>query len=1049
MKKILLSSLLALSCIFSINSHTHQEDALETKASPEISSIEACKSDLPDWENPEIIGLNKLPYHSTLDLPSIANPEMISLDGVWKFKWSKDPWSRPEGFERIDFDDNDWDEIVVPGNWQTQNFGKPIYTNIPYPFQRGQPRVTLEPPRDWFAFDNRNPVGSYITKFEVTPDMLSKNLILHFGGVESAMYVWVNGSKVGYSQNSMSPAEFDISEFVKPGDNKLAVEVYRWSDGSYLEDQDMWRLSGIFRPVELWVRPQTYISDYKVLAQPSENFSQAKIGVEVSICNNPESEVENELLKVTIQGENTLGKPVEVLLDKKVDVDSLTKVELSAIIDNPILWSSENPYLYKGQLQLVDGSGNIMEDFNFNLGIKRVEAIGEVLYINGKPVKLKGVNRHDHHPRTGRYVDYETLQRDVVLMKQANINFLRTSHYPDMPFLYELCDRYGIYVMDEANQESHGYDIENTIIGDNPVWRAAHVDRAVSLVERDKNHPSIIFWSLGNEGGAGDNIKAMFDTIRNLDNTRLIYYDSDKRYSDIYDEAYMHPDSLRVYAQRVSDRPFMMREYAHAMGNSVGNLKEYWDIIYSDPSIAGAAIWDWVDQGLAKPIDNGPLRYSSDLSLSDDEFWAYGGDFGDRPNDSNFMINGLLAPDRSPHPHYYEVKHVYQPVEFVLDGKEIELINRNYFTPLSEYEYTYKLLLDGMPIETGKLEINGERLQIPEFEDLKGEVFINIDARLKKDELWAQKGFSVATGQFLLKDEQEKKSHSNSFRPSIEKIDNGYIVTSGESVFHFNGSGILESWKFNGDELLYSGLQPYFWKPENDNQNWMSGYSDKLGFWIHETDNPMVKDTRIMAKDNVASLCYEMFFPVGVKYNLVYSFPEENEIEVTADYQQLNDSIPDLPKYGMRMRLPIQFQNIRYYGRGPLENYPDRKYSQNIGIYESELKDYQVEYVKPQDNGNRGDVRWFDLSSPEVSLKIEGKEPLNIRAWDYGEENLGIAHKHEMERGKFVNLNIDKNIHGVGGINSFGAWTLDKYTIKGTEPHSYSFLLRVSKNQKD
>ena len=1005
------------------------------------SYAQIAKSEVPDWENPEIISINKLPYHATLELPSKKHPEMISLDGEWLFKWSKNPETRPKDFYLQDYKTIGWDTISVPGNWQTQNYGKPIYTNIPYPFQRDQPKVTSEPPHDWFAFENRNPVGSYITFFSVTPEMMIKDFILHFGGVESAFYLWVNGKKVGYSQNSMSPAEFNITEYVKEGKNKIAVEVYRWSDGSYLEDQDMWRLSGIFRPVELWVRPKNRIEDYTVIAEPNEDLSSATVRVKVKPNINKEDA--GNKIQIKINGNDKKGNPIDIVLYELVSPDNKEEYILETTIENPQLWSAEKPYLYTGEIAVIRNDGKYIESFDFNIGIKKVETIGEVLYINGQPVKLRGVNRHDHHPRTGRYVDNNTLEKDVKLMKQANINFLRTSHYPDMPYLYELCDRYGIYVMDEANQESHGYDIENSIIGDNPLWRKAHIDRAVSLVERDKNHPSIIFWSLGNEGGAGANFKAMYDTIVALDSTRLPYCDSDKQYSAIYDEAYMHPDSLRVYAQRISDKPFMMREYAHAMGNSVGGIHEYWDIIYADPSIAGAAIWDWVDQGLAKPIDGGPLRYSSKLDLDIDEYWAYGGDFGDKPNDANFMINGLLAPDRTPHPHYYEVKHVYQPISFFSDGESINLVNRNNFTDLDEYDYTYSILKEGKEIESGILEIKEGYLKLPDYPELSGEMFLNVEARLKEDKIWADKGFIVAYDQFLI-NEREIQDNKNNFIPSIKSKKKVYTINSGESLIKINEKGDIESWVYKGRELFFSPLEPYFWKPENDNQNWMSGYNRKLGLWQSVIQNRELKGVEKIYEKGCEGIQYDFLLSIGAELNITYLFPDNNEIKVSLNYRPLTDTIPNIPKFGMRVRLPNEFQAIKYYGRGPLENYPDRKYNQRIGIYETDVLNYQTDYVKPQDNGNRTDIRWFEISSPTLTLKIEGKSPLNIRAWDYGEEDLdGARHKYEMNTGKFVNLNIDGEIHGVGGINSFGAWTLDKYCIDGNEPHSFSFSIKA------
>ncbi|MBR4842369.1 MAG: beta-galactosidase, partial [Bacteroidaceae bacterium] len=580
-----------------------------------------------DWENPAVLGINKLPYHATLQMPSKWKEcrEIVSLDGQWQFHWSRNPEERPALFFLEDYDVSGWDRITVPGNWQMQGFGTPIYTNMSYPFQRNRPSVTDEPPVYWTAYSNRNPVGSYVTFVEVTDDMLGKNLILHFGGVHSAFYVWVNGQKVGYSQNSMSPAEFDVTEYMHVGKNRLAVEVYRWSDGSYLEDQDMWRLSGIFREVQLWVRPLVHISDYRVTAVPNDDFSKAQVTADVALCNTGRQKSRNLKAVLTLDGKTVEGRM------KSLAAGDTALIRLEYVIDKPLLWSAEKPNLYPFSVELVDRQGRVVEHFDYHLGVKRVECVGEVFKINGKNVKLRGVNRHDHHPVTGRYVDDATYEQDLRLMKQANINFLRTSHYPDREYLYELCDRWGIYVMDEANQESHGYGYANRVMGEDTAWRDAHVDRAVSLVQRDKNHPSIIIWSLGNEGGIGPNIQAMYDAVVSLDSTRLPFYDCHPRYSALHDFGHPTPDVLRAEAEKETEKPLIAREYAHAMGNSMGNLQEYWDVIYADSSICGAAVWDWVDQGISKK-ENGI------------EYWAYGGDFGDQPNDGAFCINGLIAP---------------------------------------------------------------------------------------------------------------------------------------------------------------------------------------------------------------------------------------------------------------------------------------------------------------------------------------------------------------------------------------------------------------------
>ena len=969
-----------------------------------------------DWENPAVLGINKLPYHATLQLPSKWKEcqEIVSLDGQWLFHWSPKPENRPVDFYREDYDVSGWDKIAVPGNWQTQGYGTPIYININYPFVRNRPSVTTEPPKDWTAYENRNPVGSYVTFVDVTKEMLSKNLILHFGGVHSAMYLWINGQRVGYSQNSMSPAEFDVTRYMRAGKNKIAVEVYRWCDGSYLEDQDMWRLSGIFREVQLWVRPLVHIADYRVTAIPNADYSDFTVNAKVSICNTGKKTAKNLLVQLQMECPELYGVNINPhhrnitnhRITKLPAGDTIT-VELTYHYDTPPrLWTAEKPWLYPFTLQLLgmkDSKND--EEFAYHFGVKRVECVGEVFKINGKNVKLRGVNRHDHHPRTGRYVDDATYEEDIRLMKQANINFLRTSHYPDREYLYELCDRWGIYVMDEANQESHGYGYANHEMGEDSEWKDAHVDRAESLVKRDYNHPCVILWSLGNEGGVGPNIQAMYDTVVALDSTRLPFYDCHPRYSALHDFGYPTPDVLKAEAEKETEKPLIAREYAHAMGNSMGNFQEYWDVIYADSSIAGAAIWDWVDQGLdIGLLDNLRLNNSihaqsnSQIVNSPIVKYLYGGDFGDQPNDGNFNINGLLAPDRKPHPHYYEVQYVYQPITFKRDGDgTIRIINRDCFTDPGEYDITCDTVSYG-----------SERL-------------LNVYARLKEDKPWAEKGFVVARGQFVL------QPYEYPFLPAkksgVKAEVNSQIVNSpivNSPIVNIIGN-TLSSWKVDGREVLQGPLEPYFWKPENDNQR-AAHFAERTAAWKE------VKD-------------------VTVNYTII----DDHTILVEMDYQPTATDRPIIPKVGMRMRLPADYTQIRYYGRGPWENYPDRKRSAFLGVYEMPLSEYETEYIRPQDNGNRCDIRWFEISQPSASvasaaggtLRIEGLQPLCIRAWDYGEEDLDAAPRHpqDIQRGRYVNLNIDLNIHGVGGVDTWGQRTLPQYTIDGNQPCHYAFIL--------
>ena len=1010
---------------------------------------------LPDWENPAVIGINKLPYHATLGNPSShrSSPEITYLDGTWKFRWSPDPESRPVDFYQAGFDVSGWDDIHVPCDWEMQGYGTPIYTNSRYPFRRQPPVVTGTPDRSWTAYESRNPVGSYVTVFNAS-DIPAHNWILEFEAVSSAFYVWVNGQKVGYSQNSMSPAEFDISRYLKEGENLLAVEVYRWCDGSYIEDQDFWRLSGIFRSVKLWKRPLQHISDYRISLIPSADFGSAAINVDVQLANTSRKKSDEMSVRVFLKGNNTDGKEVNRILSdvsKFIKAGDTVSLNMTGILEHPLVWSAEKPNLYECLIELLDAKGNLVESFVQNTGVRRIEKRGEVMYINDKPVKLRGVNRHDHHPRTGHYVDPETTELDIKLMKQANINMLRTSHYPDSPILYELCDRYGLYVMDEACQESHGFGLRNRQMGNDPQWMKSHVDRAESLVKRDINHPSILFWSLGNEGGAGMNMRAMRAKVEELDTTRLVFCDTDLSVSDLYDDSYLPPARLKQTAQRVSDRPFFMREYAHMMGNSGGNLTEYWDIIYADSSIAGAAIWDWVDQGIAKPIDGSPLKYKgSSLALEDGEFWAYGGDFGDMPNDGNFVINGLLAPDRTPHPHYYEVKHVYQPLKFELlkeDEEEgcayVKVSSLDYFTGIDEYDYEVNLI-GFKPDENGVLRVPLDEGRLQVF------------AKLKESTLWADAGYVVAYEQFL-----EEKPRVETFdwdnlnsgkilkrNKGVERTpEGGFAITCGEYIYSIDSIGALTSIKWRNTDFLAGSLEPDFWKPANDNQI-RNDYARTMEVWRNVGPERKVVSSEIRmvkrSKKKYTQLRYNYNTSVGAKLTLCYEFGE-SEVKVSLSYDPDLVNVESLPRFGMRMRVSSQYyDSVSWSGRGPWENYPDRKNGALFGRYTLPVNEYMVDYVYPQDNSNRSDCYDFTLKSPNRSLQVYSMEPFNLRIWNYSEEDLEAArHGYELPERDYLNINIDKEMIGVGGNDAWGAKTEPQYIPSAKEPHSLSFTIKL------
>lgn len=1016
-----------------------------------------------DWENPDINQINKEQPHAYgfLAGEKASNPTIQSLNGIWKFKWSPNPQSRPMDFYDENFSAENWDDILVPGSWELQGFGTPIYTNITYPFKVDPPKVMSEPEKYFSSYVERNPVGSYFTSFVIPENWFDKQVFLNFGGVQSAFYVWVNGQKVGYSENSMSPAEFDVTTYLRKGENKLAVEVYKWCDGSYLEDQDIWRLSGIFRDVDLIARPKTFISDFFVKALPDNTFENANVALNLNIDNRSTQTVSGLAADVEVSGFSKQGEMVDLAFTGKVPVVQKSKqvsLELKSIIKNPRLWSAETPDLYHLTVKLRNTKNELVDKAECYFGVRKIEIRGDVFYINGKAVKLKGINRHEQHPRTGKHLSRQFMIRDMELMKQANINWIRTSHYPDDPLFYELCDKYGFYVMDEANQESHGFGLGNKIMGDNPEWKKSHVERAVSLVQRDKNHACVIFWSLGNEGGKGRNMEAMADTIRKLDATRLIFSDTDRGISDLYDDSYLHPADLKKLAERINDKPVIMREYAHVMGNSGGNLQEYWDVMYADSSIAGAAIWEWDEHGLPKPKDGSTLKlteHPDDMSLKDNEFWAYGGDFGDQPNDGNFVMRGLVSTDRKPYPQYYEVQKVYQPVVFkLLNDKEIrlEVTNRYDFTSLQNLDFEYAYTLNGKPLQRGKFQCNNlpgkssvVAIPSPQMDDsVSSELNLTVYARLKSATLWAEDGFCVAREQFVI-----KPFNWTGVIPSEKTVDiaesDGQVELKTETMTFTldKKKGDLVSWKANQRELLKGPLEPYFWKTPNDNQK-HSGYFREAGKWKKAAENRVVTHVYVSKKENRTSVKFEMNLPtIGANYTLNYQVNGNGQLQVEAIYTPLCDTIPFIPKFGMRMRVPDDFNYIEWYGRGPYENYPDRKTGSLIGLYSSKLENFITHYAAPQDNANRCDVRWFSLKTQtNESITITGLQPLCFRAWPYTEDDLeNSRHDYQLPTRDFINLNIDLNIHGVGGDDSWGAKTMDKYTNPGNKPYMYKFML--------
>ncbi len=1005
-----------------------------------------------DWENEGIVGRGKEAPHATFTayasregaLEGIreTSPFFESLDGLWKFHWSPRPDERPASFFRTDFDDADWDEIPVPSNWQLQGYGYPIYTNIVYPW--GPPAPPDVP-------HNHDPVGSYRTRFTVPPEWQNRRVIIHFDGVESAFYIWVNGKEVGYSQGSRTPAEFDLTSYLKDGRNLLAVEVYRWSDGSYLEDQDFWRMSGIFREVYLYSTASLFVRDFWARSQFDASYGDAQLKVEVALENSGEQDptmgsVEVELL----DGQNgPIVSPMRHEFDLHASESS--SIDFECAVPSPRKWSAEEPNLYRLLITLRDANGKPLEFIPSDFGFRSSEIKGGQLLVNGVPVLIKGVDRHEHDPDTGHTLSRESMIRDIRLMKQNNINAVRTSHYPNTPLWYQLCDRYGIYLVDEANIESHGmgYRPDRTL-GNNPSWKKAHMDRTVRMVERDKNHPSVIIWSLGNEAGDGVNFEATSAWVHERDPYRPVQYEraEQRPHTDIVVPMYTPPEGLAEYAEAHHDRPLILCEYAHSMGNSTGNLSEYWDVIRKYPNLQGGFIWDWVDQGLRAKAPDGRT------------YLAYGGDFGppEVPSDGNFCMNGLVSADRLPHPGLSEVKKVYQYVDIepvdVGQGR-VRIHNGYAFANLSFLEGVWRVLADGDVVEQGTLPAlplapgDSQEVTIPltRPEPLPGaEYRLDISFRMRSATSWADRGFELAWQQFLLPFKAEVQSGQTVDGGPIQVIDSAYVLSlkGDDFVAEFNKKdGTLSSFVFKGTQLIRTGPRPNFWRApiDNDIGNQMP---DRLGIWkeagrsweLNDFTSEMLDSgaVRVRAAGNLGQL--------GARYSISYTVHPDARIDVASDLLPGTEQLPDLPRVGMQLTIPGEFQQLTWFGRGPQETQWDRKSGARFGVYSGSVDDQLVRYSRPQENGNKTDVRWVLLSNPRgVGLMAVGEPALNVSARNYRDEDLeGVRHYYMMTRRPFVTVNLDLQQMGVGGDNSWGALPHPQFLLPARE-YGYSYTL--------
>ena len=1068
---------------------------------PGGSALEA--QDVPHWEDPSVVGIGKEPARATffpfesrelaLEGERAASAFYRLLNGEWSFHWVRRPGDRPVEFYREDFDSSGWDRIPVPSNWEIQGYGVPIYLNHPYEFEKNPP----------FVHHDHNPVGSYRTTFTVPDSWSGRQVFLHFGAVKSAMYVWVNGRRVGYSQGSKLPAEFDVTDHVRTGENLLAAEVYRWSDGSYLECQDFWRISGMERDVFLWAAPVLHIRDFFARAGLGEDYAWGRLEVDVALRRyegasrgpgKPPASAEPETQgarPAKVRGEVLDPSTGDVLASSSAspphplppgsEVELRLEVEMGEV--RP--WTAETPELYTLLLTLTGPEGDTLEVVARKIGFREVEISEGLLRVNGVPVTIKGVNRHEHDPFTGHVVDEASMREDIRLMKAANMNAVRTSHYPNDPRWYELADEYGLYVVDEANIESHGMGYHPDVtLGNDPAWEEAHVGRMRRMVERDKNHPSVIAWSMGNEAGNGVNFHAGYRWIKERDPTRPVQYERalQEWNTDIYVPMYAGFEHLEEYADSDPRRPLILCEYAHAMGNSLGNFTDYWEIIHAHPSLQGGFIWDWVDQGLFK------------VTRAGDSIWAYGGDFGPpgTPSDGNFPINGLVQPHRRPNPQYWEVKHVYRWVN--VDASEpaagrLRIRNDYQFRSLEGLELRWAVLEDGKAVHEGRRTMPplqpGEEeevdLDLPALDPVPGaEYHLNVGVHLAGPDGLLPTGHELAFSQFPLPapeaDPGRILPEEASSLPPLEIVDGprDILLHSDVLTLVFDREfGRIVSYRFRGRELFRSGPRPGFWRPSTDN-DYGGRWQEKLGVWKRAGSGADIRSVVVRRDEpGQATVVVEATLPLSdePEHRTTYRVLGNGEVQVESVLLPGGGKQPRMPRFGMEMALPGAFRHLWWFGRGPHESYWDRKAGARVGLFRGLVSDQAHPYIRPQETGNRTDVRWLALAddagtglmvvagggSGPLGAAGAGGEPaarptrhvpfLSFSALPYTTEDLDDGprkdqrHGGELKARDFVSLEVDLMQMGVGGITSWGPTALPRYSLP-YGAYRHRFILR-------
>ncbi len=1006
-----------------------------------------------EWQDPEVNAVNRAPMHTNYFAYESADAaargvkeqssNFMTLNGTWKFFWVQDAESRPTDFWKVGYNDKGWSNMSVPGVWELNGYGDPIYVNTGYAwrnqFKSNPPQVPTQ----------NNHVGSYRREITIPANWGSKEIIAHFGSVTSNIYLWVNGRYVGYSEDSKLEAEFNLTPYLKAGQkNLIAFQVFRWCDGTYLEDQDFFRYSGVGRDCYLYARDKKRIEDIRVTPGLDANYQNGSLRVALSLKGS--GNVNLELL-------DAAGKPVATETAKGSGTVVMN-------VENPQKWTAETPYLYTLRATL-QGSNEVIP---VKVGFRKIELKNAQILVNGQPVLFKGANRHEIDPDNGYYLSPERMIQDIQVMKKFNINAVRTCHYPDDNLWYDLCDKYGIYVVAEANVESHGMGYGDQTLAKRADYKKAHMERNQRNVQRSFNHPSIIFWSLGNEAGYGPNFEAAYDWIKAEDTSRAVQYEQARKdgKTDIFCPMYYGYKACQDYCEDASmTKPLIQCEYAHAMGNSQGGFKEYWDLVRKYPKYQGGFIWDFVDQSVRWTGKNGKTIY------------AYGGDFNRFDgSDGNFCDNGLISPDRVPNPHMYEVGHIYQDIWTTpadLQNGEINVYNENFFRDLSAYYLEWEVLKGGKVIRTGcvdnlnvapqqtaKLKLDlGKTCQCAEW-------LLNVSYKLKNREGLLPAGYAVAKNQLTLVPHKAaamdlknvEQSNIATAAPVVQENDWTYLIVTGDAFrLEFNKhNGFLSKYDVNGQNFIKEdeALKPNFWRAPTDN-DFGAGLQRKYVAW----KNPEMKLTSFNQRTEnnqvVVEAAYDMP-AVSAKLNLTYVINNEGAIKVTQKLTADKDAkVANMFRFGMQMPMPRSFETVEYYGRGPVENYSDRNHCADLGIYRQSVAEQFYSYIRPQENGTKTDIRWWKMLSPSGSgIEVVAEAPFSASALHYTIESLDEGwnkqnwHSPEVEEADLTNLCIDKVQTGLGCEDSWGRIARPEYQVPYGD-YEFTFILSPVQNGID